>query len=358
MRREHLLADSVDAVMSLGREDMRKRWRIEFSGEPGIEAGGLTREWFELVTEQIFDVNFGLWSFGVNNQMSMTINPSSYFVDEDLRYFRFLGRIMGRALFDGQLIKGHMSRFLYKHLLGWPITFQDLESQDEEYYKALKNLCKVDDISALFIDFTINEPEFGSRKTIDLVPNGSEIDVTNENLTQYLDAALKYKMLNNCKPQITELMLGFHDVIPASALTVFDPNELELILCGLPTIDMDDWMNNTKYSGFCEAEGRSNTVVKWFWEVANDFDQEMRARLLQFATGTSGVPPEGFSVLQGTDGKIKHFRIHGVSRDQYVYPRAHTCFNRIDLPGYTSKKELKERLTQAVSMTYVGFDME
>jgi hypothetical protein len=77
VRRHSLLADSVDAVMSLGREDMGRRWRIEFLGEPGIDAGGVTREWFQLVTEQIFDPDFGLWMSSFNNQMCMTINPAS-----------------------------------------------------------------------------------------------------------------------------------------------------------------------------------------------------------------------------------------------------------------------------------------
>jgi len=77
VRRNQLLSDSVDAVMSLGREDLRKRWRVEFLGEPGIDAGGVTREWFQLVTEQIYDPDFGLWLSSVNNQMCMTINPAS-----------------------------------------------------------------------------------------------------------------------------------------------------------------------------------------------------------------------------------------------------------------------------------------
>lgn len=361
VRRDSLLDDSVNAVIALGRDDMRKRWRIEFAGEPGIEAGGLTREWFQLVTEQIFDPDFGLWQSSVNNQMSMQINPASHIScpDDYLKFFRFLGRVMGRAFFDRQLIKGHMVRYLYKHLLGWPITFDDLATQDEEYYNALKKITTMEDPSCLCLDFTVTEDCLGIHKDIELVPGGSMKEVTAENVVEYMEANLKYRMLHKCKPQITELMLGFFDIIPEPALTVFDPNELELILCGLPTIDMNDWMENTKYSGYYESKGMHHNVVKWFWEVVqNDFDQEMKARLLQFVTGTSGVPPRGFAVLQGNDGNIKKFCVHGVSRDQYVYPRAHTCFNRIDLPNYSSKHELREKLGQAVSMTYVGFDIE
>lgn len=230
---------------------------------------------------------------------------------------------MGRALFDDQLIKGHMVRHLYKHLLGWPITFEDLEAQDEEYYQSLKKFTTMDDPSTLCLDFTITEETMGVRKDVELVPGGNMKEVTAENLPQYLEANLRYRMLDRTKPQITELLLGFFDVIPEPTLTVFDPNELELLLCGLPTIDMDDWEQNTIYSGLFECKGNRDTVVQWFWEVVRDeFDQEMKARLLQFVTGTSGVPSKGFSFLQGNDGNIKKFAIHGVDRSSYVYPRA------------------------------------
>jgi len=361
VRRKFLLMDSVDCVMSLGREDLRKRWRIEFLGEPGIDAGGVSREWFELVTEQMFDPAFGLFLSSVNNQMAMNINPSSAIScpDDHLLYFRFLGRVIGRALFDRQLIKGHMVRSLYKHLLGWPITFDDIKSQDEEYYQSLKKLSKMGDISVMCLDFTATEESMGAHTEIELVEGGAMKAVTNDNVDEYLEANLRYRMMDRTKPQLTELLLGFFDIIPEPAMTILDANELELILCGLPTIDLQDWKENTNYSGYYEGKGRSQQVVRWFWEVVGEeFDQEMKARLLQFVTGTSGVPPRGFSVLQGIDGNIKKFTIHGVDRKVYQLPRAHTCFNRIDLPDYYSKEELSDNLKKAVTMSGVGFGME
>ena len=77
VRRTHLLNDSIQAIMSLGRQDMRKRWRLEFFGEPAIDSGGVMREWFQLVTEQMFNPDLGLWLSSVNNQICMRINPSS-----------------------------------------------------------------------------------------------------------------------------------------------------------------------------------------------------------------------------------------------------------------------------------------
>lgn len=360
VRRDHLLSDSIRAVMALSRADMRKRWRIEFFGEPAIDAGGVMREFFQMISNFMFNPDMGLWLPSVNNQTCMRINPASDIScpDDHLIYFRFLGRILGRALFDRQLIDGHMVRYLYKHILGWPITFDDLREQDEEYFQSLRHFTTMseEEISSLCLDFTLAEETLGVRRDIELVEGGRDIEVTKNNLPEYLEAILKYRTLDRTKPQITELLLGFYDVIPEPALTVFDPNELELILCGLPTIDIDDWEANTIYSGNCSVD---NDVVRWLWEIVrNDFDQEMRARLLQFVTGTSGVPSHGFSVLQGNDGNIKKFSIHGVDRKTYVYPRAHTCFNRIDLPNYSTKEELLEKLKTAVTFSAVGFDIE
>ncbi len=153
--------------------------------------------------------------------------------------------------------------------------------------------------------------------------------------------------------------MGFYDVLPEPLLSVFDYQELELIMCGLPTIDMDDWIKHSIYAGtFSDTKARSQ-ACKWFWEIVrNDFDQEMRARLLQFVTGTSGVPSRGFSVLQGSDGNIKLFCLNGVEYKSGAYPRAHTCFNRLDLPMYKSKKDLREKLTFAVTNCSTGFTVE
>jgi HECT-domain (ubiquitin-transferase) len=266
---------------------------------------------------------------------------------------------LGRALFDRQLIKGHMVRHIYKHLLGWPISFADIEHEDYEYYQSLKKLANMEDVSLMCLDFTVTEETLGVRTEVELVEKGALKEVTNENVHEYLEANLKYRMLERTKTQMTELLLGFFDIIPEPSLTVFDPHEIELMLCGLPTIDLEDWMCNTIYSGMYESKRKNHQVVIWFWEIVkDDFDQEMKARLLQFVTGTSGVPARGFSFLQGSDGDIKKFSIHGVSQKEFSFPRAHTCFNRLDLPDYTSRKEMMEKLKIAITSSAIGFGLE
>lgn len=288
VRRSDLLHDSMEAVMSLSPTDMRKIWRFEFLGEVAVDAGGLKREWFQLVTEQLFDPEYGLWLPSASNQMAMRINPASKIScpDNHLIYFRFLGRVIGKALFDGQIVAGHMVRHLYKHILGWPVTFEDLQIQDESYYNSLKALIELDNIEDMCLDFTFLENDFGENRSVDLIENGSNIAVTNDNLPLFLEANMSYHMMDRVKPQLTELLLGFFDVVPEPLLMVFDFQEIELLMCGLPKIDMDDWMANTSYQGYFEFDGRNAMTVQWFWEiVSEEFDHEQRARLLQFSTG-------------------------------------------------------------------------
>lgn len=252
-----------------------------------------------------------------------------------------------------------MARIIYKHILGWPITFEDIKDQDEAVFESLLKMTKMENVSDMSIDFTITEERNGRKMVEELVKQGSAQDVNNENLADFLKAFLRYRTFTRTLPQLAELLLGFFDVVPEPALTIFDANELELILCGFPEINLTDWKDNTEYKGVFEFVGIEHEVVKWFWELIGEyFDVEMRARLLQFATGTSGVPASGFAGLQGNDAGIRKFTIHGVDSAQFVYPKSHTCFNRIDVPTYSTKDELAEKLTVAITTSFVGFDIE
>lgn len=169
---------------------------------------------------------------------------------------------------------------------------------------------------------------------------------------------MKHRLLMRVSEQLTAFLVGFYEVIPEALLSVFDFQELELLMCGLPTIDLEDWKSNTIYGGELERKGDQHKVVKWWWEVLEEFSDEQRARLLQFVTGTSGVPSQGFAVLQGNDGNIRRFTITGMPLSQGIFPRGHTCFNRINLPLYNSKEDLRQYVTLAINMENTGFDIE
>eukprot|EP00957_Ditylum_brightwellii_P150756 11478944-Ditylum_brightwellii.AAC.1 len=178
----------------------------------------------------------------------------------------------------------------------------------------------MDDVSMLCQTFVTTEDIFGDKQDTELVPGGSSVDVTNENLLEYLEACLRYRMLGKIEPQLTALLQGFFDVIPEPILSVFHFQELELLLCGLPEINVDDWKENTLYTGFVEDDGINSPICQWFWEVVTEFDNEMKTRLLLFVTASSGVPSRGFKFLQGNDGNIQKFTIQGVPLGNNPFP--------------------------------------
>ena len=363
VRRQHLIEDSLKCVMILTADQMRNTFRFEFINEPGIDAGGVAREWFQVVTERLFHPDFGLWQYSAVNQMCMQISAcSSLASSEHLKLFRFTGRVLGKALFDGQLVACHMIRHIYKHILGWPLMMGDIEMIDREVHKSLMDIVDYDnqgmDVSDLCLDFTVTEEMMGESKVYPLIEGGEDVDVTSENLKLFLESRLKYFVLDRVKDQLKELLIGFYEVVPQALLIVFDFQELELLMCGLPEIEMQDWKVNTEYMGEYRSSGQDHKVCRWFWEVVEEFDEELKARLLQFVTGTSGVPAQGFAYLQGHDRHIRKFCVNSVSVRTSLFPRAHTCFNRIDLPLYPSKSMLKEKLTLAVQLEYTGFDID
>lgn len=359
VRRTDLLRDSFMNFNRLQPKDLRRFLRFEFIGEEGVDAGGVAREWFELVSDECFNVNNGLWEYSGVDNICYQINPSSGIANElHEQYFEFLGRVVGKALFDQQIIRAHVTQPIFKHILGWPITMEDVEFVDPLMYRGLKEIEECEDIDDLYLDFTTSIDIFGEKQTVPLKPGGEDIDVTNNNRQEYMQLKMKHIMLDRTKSQLAHFLRGIYDVVPETWLSIFDYRELELLLCGLPNINVQDWKANTKYKGIFATKGAKHKVIQWFWEVLEKASQEQRARFLQFCTGTSRVPVQGFRALQGSDGNIKTFVIQSADIKTTVFPKAHTCFNRIELPVYKSRDQLIHFMMQTIEMDHMGFHIE
>ncbi|EEB95035.1 hypothetical protein MPER_06057, partial [Moniliophthora perniciosa FA553] len=146
--------------------------------------------------------------------------------------------------------------------------------------------------------FTTTEDRFGELVTIDLKPGGADIPVTEENKKEYVNAIVEYRISKRVKDQFDSFMEGLLELIPADLLAVFDERELELLIGGMSEIDMDDWSKFTDYRGY----EKTDQVIEWFWQCIRSWPAERKSRLLQFTTGTSRVPVNGFKDLQGSDG--------------------------------------------------------
>ncbi|KAL3504968.1 hypothetical protein ACH5RR_034809 [Cinchona calisaya] len=356
VRRAYILEDSYNQLRMRTAEELKGRLTVHFQGEEGIDAGGLTREWYQLLSRVIFDKGALLFTT-VGNESTFQPNPNSVYQTEHLSYFKFVGRVVGKALFDGQLLDVHFTRSFYKHILGVKVTYHDIEAIDPDYFKNLKWMLENDISDILDLTFSIDADEeklilYERTEVTDyeLIPGGRNIRVTEENKHQYVDLVAEHRLTTAIRPQINAFLEGFNELIHRDLISIFNDKELELLISGLPDIDLDDLRANTEYSGYSAA----SLVIQWFWEVVQGLSKEDKARLLQFVTGTSKVPLEGFSALQGISGSQK-FQIHKAYGSPDHLPSAHTCFNQLDLPEYPSKQHLEERLLLAIHEANEGF---
>ncbi|XP_040193579.1 E3 ubiquitin-protein ligase NEDD4-like isoform X11 [Rana temporaria] len=344
LHRNNIFEESYRRIMSVKRPDVLKaRLWIEFESEKGLDYGGVAREWFFLLSKEMFNPYYGLFEYSATDNYTLQINPNSGLCNEDhLSYFTFIGRIAGLAVFHGKLLDGFFIRPFYKMMLGKQITLKDMESVDSEYYNSLKWILE-NDPTELDLRFCIDEDNFGQTYQVDLKPNGSEMVVTNENKREYIDLVIQWRFVNRVQKQMNAFLEGFTELIPIDLIKIFDENELELLMCGLGDVDVNDWRQHTLYkNGYCA----NHPAIQWYWKAVLLMDAEKRIRLLQFVTGTSRVPMNGFAELYGSNGP-QLFTIELWGSPEKL-PRAHTCFNRLDLPPYDSFEELREKLLMAV----------
>ncbi|XP_062712480.1 E3 ubiquitin-protein ligase Nedd-4-like isoform X2 [Aedes albopictus] len=354
IRRASILEDSYRIINSVTKVELLKTklW-VEFEGEAGLDYGGLAREWFYLLSKEMFNPYYGLFEYSAMDNYTLQINPSSGLCNEEhLNYFKFIGRIAGMAVYHGKLLDAFFIRPFYKMMLQKQIDLKDMESVDTEYYNSLLYI-KENDPSELMLTFSVDEESFGTTSQRDLKPNGANIEVTNENKDEYIKLVIEWRFVARVKSQMHAFLEGFGSLVPLHLLKIFDENELELLMCGIQSIDVSDWKKNTLYKGDYYA---NHVVVQWFWRAVLSFNNEMRSRLLQFVTGTSRVPMNGFKELYGSNGPQMFTIEKWGTTDNF--PRAHTCFNRLDLPPYESYSHLKDKLVKAIegSQGFAGVD--
>jgi E3 ubiquitin-protein ligase HUWE1 len=329
VRRDHVFHDSFKSLYFKKGDEMKfGKLNIRFHGEEGVDAGGVTREWFQSLSRQMFDPNYALFVPVSSDRTTFHPNKLSGINEEHLHFFNFIGRIIGKALYEGRVLDCYFSRAVYKRILGKAVSVKDMESFDPDYYKSLTWMLENDITDIITETFSVEEDAFGVVTVKDLMPNGRNIPVTEENKQDYVRLVVEHKLLSSVSEQMEHFLKGFHEIIPPELIAIFNEQELELLISGLPDIDVDDWKAHTEYHNYNAASSQ----IQWFWRAVRSFDKEERAKLLQFVTGTSKVPLNGFKELEGMNG-VSRFNIHRDYGNKDRLPSSHTCFNRESLPS-------------------------
>uniref|UniRef100_A0A8C9W777 HECT-type E3 ubiquitin transferase n=2 Tax=Scleropages formosus TaxID=113540 RepID=A0A8C9W777_SCLFO len=356
VRRQQLLSDSLDEL-SRKRADLKKKLKVTFVGEAGLDMGGLTKEWFLLLVRQIFHTDFGMFTYLKDSNCHWF---SSWKCD-NFSEFRLVGALMGLAVYNSITLDIHFPPCCYKKLLSPPVlpcdqnmpvgvttlTLDDLQQVMPDLAHGLRELLSYEgNVEEDFCStFQVFQEELGIIKSYNLRPGGDKIPVTNQNRKEYVQLYIDFLLNKSIYKQFAAFYCGFHSVCASNALLLLRPEEVEILVCGSPELDMNALQKVTQYEGYSKVD----PTIRCFWDVVLAFPLELQKKLLHFATGSDRVPVGGMTDL--------NFKIAKIDVSNDWLPVSHTCFNQICLPPYKSKKEMKQKLTIAISNAE-GFGLE
>ncbi|XP_066277457.1 probable E3 ubiquitin-protein ligase HECTD2 isoform X2 [Branchiostoma lanceolatum] len=357
IRRSQLVSDSVNEIMQK-RGDLKKKLKVTFVGEPGLDMGGLTKEWFLLLLRQIFQPEYGMFTY---DDKAHCYWFSSIKVD-NYSEFHLVGVLMGLAVYNSIILDMRFPPCCYKKLLspavvpyGNPrarvglvsLTVDDLQQTMPDLAHGLKELLEYEGNveEDLCMTFQVSRTEFGIVRTMNLKPGGDKIPITNENRAEFVQSYINWLLNESIYHQFSAFYYGFHGVCASNALLLLRPEEVETLVCGSPELDMFALMRVTEYEGY----SRTDPTIKAFWEVVLFMPVPLQKKFLLFCTGSDRIPVGGMAEMV--------FKIVRINSSLNMLPIAHTCFNQLCLPPYKSKKHLAQKLLIAVQNAE-GFGLE
>ena len=213
VRRDHIVEDALvelEVVVLENPQDLKKQLMVEFDAEQGIDEGGLSKEFFQLIVEEIFNPDYGMFVHCPETH-TYWFNPSSY---ESCAQFTLIGIVLGLAMYNSVILDLHLPSVIYRKLQGKRGVFEDLKEFKGSVWKGLQELLAYegDDMEEVFMQpFQINYTDlFGSVITAELKDGGAEIMVNQENKKEYVTLYADF-LLNTC---VEKQFLAFQVNVP------------------------------------------------------------------------------------------------------------------------------------------------
>ncbi|XP_073978964.1 HECT and RLD domain containing E3 ubiquitin ligase 4 isoform X2 [Rhodnius prolixus] len=341
--RENIIQDTIRELASYSERDYKKPLKIHFLGEEAEDAGGVKKEFFLLLLREVLDPKYGMF---ISDPETNCIWFSEDSFEDEIMYY-LVGLLCGLAIYNFTIINLPFPVALYKKLLHEPVDLQDLKDLSPSLAKGLQDLLEYseEDVEAIFcMKFEISRDVYGEVKTHELKPGGSNIPVNNDNRQEYVDLYVDHILNKGVARHFRAFHDGFHKVCGGRVLQLFHATELMAVVIGNENYDWDAFENNAEYRGGYTS---SDPTIRMFWEVFHELSLDDKKKFLTFLTGTDRIPIQGMKAI-----KI----IIQPTLDEKYLPVAHTCFNLLDLPKYSTKSRLKYKLLQAIQQTQ-GFSL-
>lgn len=348
VKRDSIVSDTLTQIMKCGPYDLKKPLKVVFHGEEGVDAGGVRKEFFLLLLTEILDPKYGMFTY-IEESQTIWFNDLSF---EESPMFLLIGVICGLAIYNSTIIDLRFPPVLYKKLLGRKPNLDDFRGFKPAVAKNLEYLLEYDqaegDLAETFgLNFQVVREKYGALEYIDLIPDGGKTPVNLENRVQYVDVYIDYYLNKSVEKQFEAFAQGFHRVCGGKVMEFFHPEELMQMVVGCQDYDFRELEKVAMYKG---EYFKGHPIIRNFWGVFFDFPFKMKKKFLAFLTGSDRVPILGMKSM-----KIIIQPVAGGEQGDHL-PVAHTCFNLLDLPRYSTREMMKTKLSQAVEYS-TGFGL-
>ncbi|KAJ7400697.1 Ubiquitin-protein ligase E3B [Pitangus sulphuratus] len=410
IRRSRMLEDGYEQLRQLSQNAMKGVIRVKFVNdlgvdEAGIDQDGVFKEFLEEIIKKVFDPALNLFKTTSGDER-LYPSPTSYIHENYLQLFEFVGKMLGKAVYEGIVVDVPFASFFLSQLLGhhhsvFYSSVDELPSLDSEFYKNLTSIKRYDgDISDLGLTLSYDEDVMGQSRALegkvqspsrqyqslwdwrDMSGLARKVSLAAPSLPatcpvppriSYIHLMAHFRMHTQIKNQTAALISGFRSIIKPEWIRMFSAPELQRLISGdNAEIDLEDLKKHTVYYGGFHG---SHRVIIWLWDIlANDFSPEERAMFLKFVTSCSRPPLLGFAYLKPpfsircvevSDDQDTGDTLGSVLRGFFTIrkkepggrlPTSSTCFNLLKLPNYSKKSILREKLRYAISMN-TGFEL-
>ncbi|KAK7164179.1 hypothetical protein R3I94_002790 [Phoxinus phoxinus] len=383
IRRSRMLEDGYDQLRRLPVNSIKGVIRVKFVNdlgvdEAGIDQDGVFKEFLEEIIKKVFNPALNLFKTTSGNER-LYPSPTSSIHENHLQLYEFVGKMLGKAMYEGIVVDVPFASFFLSQVLGhhhstFYSSIDELPSLDSEFYKNLTSIKRYDgDVSDLGLTLSYDEEVMGQLVCHELIPGGKTMSVTNENKISYIHLMAHFRMHTQIKEQTAAFIRGFRSIINPEWLHMFSTPEVQRLVSGdNAEIDLDDLKKHTVYYGGFHS---SHRVILWLWDIlSSDFSPEERAMFLKFVTSCSRPPLLGFAYLKPpfsircvevSDDQDTGDTLGSVLRGFFTIrkkepggrlPTSSTCFNLLKLPNYSKKSILRDKLRYAISMN-TGFEL-
>ncbi|XP_061672603.1 ubiquitin-protein ligase E3B [Syngnathoides biaculeatus] len=383
IRRSRMLEDGYDQLRRLPVNSIKGVIRVKFVNdlgvdEAGIDQDGVFKEFLEEIIKKVFNPALNLFKTTSGDER-LYPSPTSYIHENHLQLFEFVGKMLGKAVYEGIVVDVPFASFFLSQVLGhhhstFYSSIDELPSLDSEFYKNLTSIKRYDgDVGDLGLSLSYDEDVMGELVCHELIPGGKTMPVTNENKFSYIHLMAHFRMHTQIKEQTAAFIRGFRSIINPEWLHMFSTPEVQRLVSGdNAEIDLDDLKKHTVYYGGFHS---SHRVIIWLWDIlSSDFTAEERAMFLKFVTSCSRPPLLGFAYLKPpfsircvevSDDQDTGDTLGSVLRGFFTIrkkepggrlPTSSTCFNLLKLPNYSKKSILRDKLRYAISMN-TGFEL-